>query len=224
VTEQEETPTPQLTQSQAKRMNQPIIGIIITVAVTLLAVFAVMGLRPEPDVAFTPDENVGEAAGWINDVAEYAAIVPDLPESWSANYARWETSPELSVTAWEVGYSLDEQSFLSFAQTDEPNPAWVNAEAQQAPVTGEETVNDLRFEIRENEERKYYVLTAEENTVDGTAIVLGGTGTEAQFETFLDAATEAIGVRVEPEDAGDSGVAPEDEQVEQDTTNGGTSG
>ncbi|GAA1145261.1 DUF4245 domain-containing protein [Nesterenkonia lutea] len=209
MTEQEETPTPQLTESQAKRMNQPLVGIVITVAVTLLGVFAVMGLRPEQDVSYTPDENVGEAAGWTNDVTDYAAIVPDLPAEWSANYARWENRAELGVTAWEVGYSIDEQSFLSFAQTDEPNPAWVNEETGQAGAVGEETVNGLSFEIRENEDedRRYYVLSAEENTIDGTAIVLGGTADDAEFETFLQAVTEAIDVEVETED--DDGGASE---------------
>lgn len=210
MTEQEETPTPQLTESQAKRMNQPLIGIVITVAVTLLGVFAVMGLRPEQDVSFTPDENVTEAAAWTNDVTDYSAIAPEVPEGWSANYARWENRAELGVTAWEVGYSIDEASFLSFSQTDEPNPAWVNEETRLGGTTGEETIAGLRFEVRESEDRRYYVLEAEENTIDGTAIVLGGTATEEQFETFLEAVTEAIDVEVEADEpVDDNGGAAE---------------
>lgn len=192
MTEPEDTPTPQLTQSQVKRLRQPIIGVVITVAITLAAVFAVMGLRPERDVTFTPDVDVEEAAGWTSDVADYTAIVPDVPEEWTANYARWENRAELGVTAWEVGYSVEEQSFLSFAQTDEPNPAWVNDQTRQISATGEETVDGLTFEVRENDERKYYVLDSEANTVDGTAIVLGGEATAEQFDIFLRAVTESI--------------------------------
>lgn len=200
MTEPEETPTPQLTQSQAKRLRQPMIGVVITVALTLLGVFAVMGLRPERDVAFTPDVNVEEAAGWTSDVAEYSPVVPDLPEGWTANYARWENRAELGVTAWEVGYSVEEQSFLSFAQTDEPNPAWINELTRQIRPTGEETVGGLTFEVRENDEYRYYVLEAEANTVDGTAIVLGGEAPDEQFENFAEAVTESIDVEVETED------------------------
>lgn len=192
MTEPEDTPTPQLTQSQVKRLRQPIIGVVITVAITLAAVFAVMGLRPERDVTFTPDVDVEEAAGWTSDVADYTAIVPDVPEEWTANYARWENRAELGVTAWEVGYSVEEQSFLSFAQTDEPNPAWVNDQTRQISATGEETVDGLTFEVRENDERKYYVLDSEANTVDGTAIVLGGEATAEQFDIFLRSVTESI--------------------------------
>ncbi|PRZ18154.1 uncharacterized protein DUF4245 [Nesterenkonia sandarakina] len=181
-------------------MRQPMIGVVITVALTLLGVFAVMGLRPERDVAFTPDVNVEEAAGWTSDVAEYAPIVPDLPEGWTANYARWENRAELGVTAWEVGYSVEEQSFLSFAQTDEPNPAWINELTRQIRPTGEETVGGLTFEVRENDEYRYYVLEAEANTVDGTAIVLGGEAPDEQFENFAEAVTESIDVEVETED------------------------
>ncbi|MGJ9406947.1 DUF4245 domain-containing protein [Nesterenkonia aurantiaca] len=200
MTEPEEAPTPQLTQSQAKRLRQPLIGVVITVAITLLAVFAVTGLRPERDVAFTPDVDVAEAAGWTSDVADFTAISPEMPEGWTANYARWENRVELGVTAWEVGYSVDEQSFLSFAQTDEPNPAWVNDATRQLGPTGEETLEGLTFEVREDDQWKYYVLEAEENTIDGTAIVLGGDATAEQFETFLAAVAASIDVEVETED------------------------
>lgn len=205
MTEPENTPTPQLTQSQAKRLRQPLIGVVVTVAITMLAVFAVMGLRPERDVTFTPDVDVEEAAGWTSDVAEFHAIVPEVPEGWTANYARWENRAELGVTAWEVGYSVQEHSFLSFAQTDEPNPAWVNDATRQIGPTGEETVAGLDFEVRENDERKYYVLQAEENTIDGTAIVLGGEATAEEFEIFLESVAESIDAEVETvEDNGGS--------------------
>lgn len=200
MTEPQDTPTPQLTQSQAKRLRQPLIGVVVTVAITMLAVFAVMGLRPERDVTFTPDVDVAEAGGWTSDVAEYTAIVPDVPEGWTANYARWENPAELGVTAWEVGYSVEEQSFLSFAQTDEPNPAWINDATRQIGPTGEETVAGLTFEVRENDEWKYYVLEAEDNTIDGTAIVLGGEATAEQFDTLLTAVTDSIDVEVETQD------------------------
>ncbi|MGJ9373652.1 DUF4245 domain-containing protein [Nesterenkonia sp. CF4.4] len=200
MSEPEETPTPQLTQSQAKRMRQPMIGVVITVAITMLAVFAVMGLRPERDVTFTPDVDVEEAAGWTSDVAGYTAIVPDVPEGWTANYARWENRAELGVTAWEVGYSVEEQSFLSFAQTDEPNPAWVNEMTRQIRPTGEETVGGLTFEVREDDEYRYYVLEAEANTVDGTAIVLGGEAPAEQFDYFAESVVESVDVEVETED------------------------
>ncbi|MBO0596467.1 DUF4245 domain-containing protein [Nesterenkonia sp. E16_7] len=200
MTEPEDTPTPQLTQSQAKRLRQPLIGVVITVAITLLAVFAVIGLRPERDVAFTPDVDVEEAAGWTSDVSNFTAISPEVPEGWTANYARWENRVELGVTAWEVGYSVDEQSFLSFAQTDEPNPAWVYDATRQIGPTGEETIEGLTFEVREDDQWKYYVLEAEENPVDGTAIVLGGDATAEQFETFLAAVAASIDVEVETED------------------------
>nr|WP_255546349.1 MULTISPECIES: DUF4245 domain-containing protein [unclassified Nesterenkonia] len=189
-----------MTQSQAKRLRQPLIGVVITVAITLLAVFAVIGLRPERDVAFTPDVDVEEAAGWTSDVSNFTAISPEVPEGWTANYARWENRVELGVTAWEVGYSVDEQSFLSFAQTDEPNPAWVYDATRQIGPTGEETIEGLTFEVREDDQWKYYVLEAEENPVDGTAIVLGGDATAEQFETFLAAVAASIDVEVETED------------------------
>lgn len=63
----------------------------------------------------------------------------------------------------------------------------------------------LNFEVRENDERRYYVLEAEENTIDGTAIVLGGEATAEEFEIFLESVAESIDAEVETgEDNGGS--------------------
>lgn len=191
-----EEPTPQLTQSQAKRLTTPMMGMVITMAV-LTAVLAILWfLNPEPDVTYTRDENVEEAAAWTDGVTDYSPVAPQVPEEWSANYARWETLPDYGVDVWEAGYTTEAVQFVGFAQTDNANPAWVNAETDQAPETGTTMIDGLELQIRETDDRRYYVLDGEDNDRDGTTVVIGGDAAEAELNLALEAVLDSIGREV----------------------------
>lgn len=203
-------PTPQLTQSQVKRLATPMMGMVITMGV-LTAVLAVLWfLNPEPDVTYTRDENVQEAAIWTDSVTEYSPIAPDVPDEWSANYARWETLPDYGVDVWEVGYTTEAVQFVGFAQTDNANAAWVNTETDQAPETGTTVIDELEFEIREDDDRRFYVLYAEDNDRDGTTVVIGGDADEDEFDLAVEAIVESID-RELPEEYEDDGEEPADD-------------
>lgn len=188
-----EEPTPQLTQSQVKRLTTPMIGMVITMAVLTAALGVMWFLNPEPDVTYTRDEDVQEAAIWADSVTEYSPIAPEVPDEWSANYARWETRPDYGVEVWEVGYTTEAVQFVGFAQTDNANPAWVNAETEQAPETGTTVIDGLEFETREDDDRRFYVLHAEDNDRDGTTVVIRSDAAEAELNTGLEAILDSIG-------------------------------
>lgn len=188
--------TVQITQSQAQRLRTPMMGMIITMAV-LVGILAVMWfMNPEPDVTYTRDEDVPEAAGWADGVADYSPISPEVPEGWTANYARWETLAEHGVEVWEVGYTTDSVNFLGFAQSDNASDSWVNDETNQAQATGTTTVEDLSFETRERDDRHYYVLEAEDNHIDGTTVVITSDAGPEELQTGLAAVADAIGREV----------------------------
>lgn len=189
-------PVPQLTQSQAKRLMTPMMGMVLTMGALVAILAALWFLNPEPDTTYTRDENVAEAAVWADDVTEYSPISPDVPAEWSANYARWETRTEVGVDAWEVGYTTEAVNFVGFAQTDGANAAWVNAEVDQAPETGTTTIDGLQFRTHQQEDRRYYVLETEQNHRDGTTVVIGGDATDEEFTIALEAITDSIGREV----------------------------
>ncbi|WP_166429933.1 DUF4245 domain-containing protein [Nesterenkonia sphaerica] len=182
----------QITPAQAQRLRTPMMGMVLTMVVLsgILAVFWFM--NPEPDVTYSRDEDVHEAAVWTDGVTDYSPIAANVPEGWTANYARWETRAEHGVDVWEVGYTTDAVNFLGFAQSDNANPSWVNAETQMAPATGSVTVEDLRLEVREAGDRRYFVLESEENTLDGTTVVITTDAQDTEVEAGLEAIVEAI--------------------------------
>lgn len=205
-----ENKTVQITQSQAKRLRTPMMGMIITMAV-LVGILAVLRfMNPEPDVTFSRDEDVAEAAGWADSVTDYSPISPAVPEGWTANYARWETVAEHGIEVWEVGYTTDAVSFLGFAQTDEANPGWVNHETDQAQSTGSAAVGDLRFETREQDGRHYYVLEGEDNHIDGTTVVISSDADAEELQAGLEVIVDSIG-REAPGNDDEADQEPDDD-------------
>lgn len=192
---EEASVTPQLTEAQSRRISQPMVAMIITMAVTMGAVAAVFMLNPEPDVEpYQRDEDVEQEAGFVADVADFDPIVPDVPDGWTANYARWETRAEQGVPVWEVGYTTDAVDFIGFAQTDQGNPTWIAGETSQAAPSGTVAVEGLEFEVRDGDgARTYFVLEAEDNDVDGTTLVITGDAAEEEFTQALRSIVESLG-------------------------------
>lgn len=188
--------TPQLTEAQSKRLSQPMIGILISVAVCVGAVAALMLLNPSPEPEpFTPDEDVVAAADSAAGVVDYAPLAPEVPEGWTANYARWKGGQDADVPYWEVGYTTDETAFVGFAQTDAANPTWISQEVEQAPEVGSITVEGVVLQIRRDEDdrRVHYVLDAEQNPADATTVVISGDAGEEEFDAALRAIIDGLG-------------------------------
>lgn len=212
VTDQKEAPV-KITESQAKRLRTPMMGMIITMVVLTGGLAALWFINPEPDVTYTRDENVKVEAWYISlemqqelegvpeeEAAEldpFIAIAPEVPEGWTANYTRWGPVADHGVRAWEVGYTTDAVDFLGFAQTDEATEAWVNWETEQAQPTGTATFAGLEFEVRDEGSRQYFVLDAENNDVDGTTVVISTDAGEDEIESGITAIVEALGQEVE---------------------------
>ncbi|GAB3179254.1 hypothetical protein GCM10027060_06620 [Nesterenkonia halophila] len=190
----EQPVTPQLTPAQSRRLSQPMVGILLSVLVTVGAVAVLMLMNPSPDPEpFTPDEDVEAAAGPVADVAGFAPVVPQVPDDWTANYARWKGGEE--VPHWEAGYTTSETDFVGFAQTDAANPTWIAQEVDQAPEAGTTTLEGMELTIRRDEDadREHFVLDAAENTVDGTTVVISGDADDAEFDAALRAILAGLG-------------------------------
>lgn len=75
---QEELPTPQLTESQHRRLTTPMFGMLMTMGVLVLLMGGFYFLSPEPDYTYIPDEDVRSEAAALHaaDVTGYAPLAP----------------------------------------------------------------------------------------------------------------------------------------------------
>jgi len=185
----EQLPKPILTESQAKRANQSLKGMVISVLLTLAVVIPVMFMNPfNQENNYDPDVDVSGVAAQAGQSAGFTPLDADVPAGWYANFARWQSGGADGVAYWEVGYVTDEEGFVWLKQTDAANPTWIAQHAESAPVTGERRIGGTVWEersVRDDDGAPHVTLVG---TVDGTTVLLAS---DSGPET-LEAAASAV--------------------------------
>lgn len=184
-----EQPVPQLTTKQAARINAPIRGMVISMAVLILLLLPFLWLQPKPDgQPYRANVDVGQEAAFVADQAPFTPAAPTLPEGWSANYARWTENSEDGVPLWNVGYLSPEYHLVDLVQTSESNPTWLAQRTEQAPQTGEKTIGGVTWTLHHREATdKQEEYTAWVADLKDSTVVLSGKAPDAEFEQVAQA-------------------------------------
>ncbi|MGX5671290.1 DUF4245 family protein [Kocuria rhizophila] len=184
-----EQPVPQLTTKQAARINAPIRGMVISMVVLMLLLLPFLWLQPKPDgQPYRANVDVGQEAAFVADQAPFTPAAPQLPEGWSANYARWTENSEDGVPLWNVGYLSPEYHLVDLVQTSEPNPTWLAQRTEQAPQIGEKTVGGVTWALHHREVTdKQEEYTAWVADLKDSTVVLSGKAPDAEFEQVAQA-------------------------------------
>ena len=74
---------------------------------------------------------------------------PETGDTFSPNYARWESGTGSGVPTWEVGYLTPKDSFIGLVQTARANPTWLLQQTKNAPVTGTRNAGGQDWELRD---------------------------------------------------------------------------
>ncbi len=133
--ETDEAPvTPVLTPAQAKRANQSLKGMVISVLLTVAVAVPVVLLNPPSNAEqFKPDVNVSAVASQAGQTADFTPVSPTMPEGWYPNFARWTAGTADKIDYWDFGYVTDEEGFVEVRQTGDATPGWI------AQMTGDAT-------------------------------------------------------------------------------------
>lgn len=169
---------PVIAPGAAKRANASVIGMLLAMLSTVAIVLTIVWLNPQQKAeTYRPDINVAAVSANAADTAGFTPVAPELPEGWSANYARWNPAGADGVSFWDVGYVTPNNTFIALRQSGTANPTWTATQAQNAPVTGTRAVVGRDWELRDKPkgERSLVLVSG------GTTIVLTG---EADFKDF----------------------------------------
>ncbi|WP_323960810.1 DUF4245 family protein [Arthrobacter sp. JZ12] len=182
--------TPVLTAKQAKRANASAIGMLIATTVTLGLVFFVYLLNPTHTAeTYTRDVDVATIASEAEDAAGYLPVAAELPEGWTANYARWTGASGDGVAFWEVGYLTPERQFIQVTQTNQSNPTWFAQRLEEAAPSGQRVIDGVTWEMLDSPSGDAYLTTER----DGFTLILNGTADLAQFDVVGAAVLEKLG-------------------------------
>ncbi len=181
---------PVIAAGAAKRANASVIGMLLAMLSTVAIVVTIVWLNPEPKAdTYRSNIDVAAVAGHAADTAGFVPVAPDLPEGWSANYARWNPPGADGVAFWDVGYVTANDTFIALRQSITANPTWVADQAQHASVTGKRTIDGHDWELRDKPKGdRSLVLTSGE-----TIIVLTGAADFKDFDILAAGATSQLG-------------------------------
>lgn len=179
--QQEQQIKPVIPAAAAKRANASVIGMILALAVSILAFLPVVLMNPAPDPnGFVSTVDVNGTAANVTDVAGFTPATPDTNGSYRPNYARWESGTADGVPTWEVGFLTPANSFIGLVQTRASNPTWLAQVTANAPVTGTRDAGGQTWELRDSGK-------GERNLVldhNGTTVVLSGPASLDEFATL----------------------------------------
>lgn len=189
-----EQPLPQITEKQARRLNAPVQGMIISMAVLLLLVLPFVWLQPRPDAQpYRPDVDVAQEAEFVADEAPFTPVVPEPGEGWNANYARWNSGAAEGVPYWEVGWATPQGSFIGLVQTSLANPTWVAQQTEAVPATAVVEAGGVPWDVHVREEsRNQDALTVYTGEVNGSTVVLKGDAPGAELDRLATAVVEDL--------------------------------
>lgn len=187
-------PLPQITEKQARRLNAPVQGMIISMAVLLLLVLPFVWLQPRPDAQpYRPDVDVAQEASFVADEASFTPVVPEPGDGWTANYARWNGAAAEGVPSWEIGWASPQGSFIGLVQTAEANPTWLAQQAEAVPVSTTVQVGGVSWDVHVREETdRQDPLTVYTGEVGGSTVVLKGDAPGAELDRLATAVTEDL--------------------------------
>lgn len=175
---------PRLTQKQVKRAGQSARAMLVSVLATLGIALLVVLINPgSTEETYDRHVDVPAAAAQASGTAGFTAVAPDVPEGWTANFARWNAAGTDQVEFWEAGYVTPEEDFAGFKQTAQANPTWVSQQIRNAPQTGSRTVDGTSWDLHEPVNGDSHLVTE----LDGTTVIITGSGDLSTMDTLAGA-------------------------------------
>jgi hypothetical protein len=157
---------PVLTPKQAKRANQSLKGMIISVLLTVAVAVPVILINP-PDKAenFRAPVNVADVASQAAADADFTPWAPSLPEGDYVNFARWITGNVDGIKYWEFGVVTKDDEFVWVRQTAGSNPSWLAAVTENASPAGTHAVDGTDWELRTKDKDQVLISTRGTSTI-----------------------------------------------------------
>lgn len=180
--------------STKRRTNQTAVNLAIATVASLIAAIAIVltvglvdsGSRVQPvDYVAATEDAQSSFGGQL--------VVPELPDGWTANFARVQTDSG-DVRSWRIGFVTPDDDFIELIQAFETNATWVDGAvrgAQAGPAVTIDGVSWTTYDRRDTDDpgNVAYALVTEAGE---STIVLAGTADDAEFEVLAQAVAEEL--------------------------------
>lgn len=157
---------PVLTPSQAKRANQTLKGMIISVVLTVAVAIPVVLLNPTSKAdTYRQTVDVSAVASQAAADASFTPWAPVMPEGDYVNFARWITGNIDGIKYWEFGVVTHDDKFVWVRQSADANPSWLATVTDNATPAGEHLVDGKAWELRAKDKSQVLISKIGNSTI-----------------------------------------------------------
>lgn len=178
----------------ARRANQTTFNLVLALIASLgiVALLVIVVVRPDVPRPDLQDVDYRLNAEGAQATFEEPLVVPDLPETWSANRAGARTDG--GVDTWEIGFITPAGAYLQLTQGVDANPTWLADQVRDATAGPVLTIGGIRWTVYDRRDADdignvAYALVAE---AGASTVVISGTADDPEFEELAISAAEEL--------------------------------
>jgi hypothetical protein len=176
----------------ARRANQTTFNLVLALIASLgIVVFlVVVVVRPDASLPTVDFRAIGADAQDVDD----RFVVPDLPESWTANRSEFVGGSSDGVVRWETGLLTPDGEFITMIEGIEANESWIAAQVADARtdddirIAGQDWAVYDRRDADDPGNHEYALVTI----AGDLTVVLYGTASDDEFEVLAAAIAEEL--------------------------------
>lgn len=179
---------PVLTPAQAKRANQTLKGMIISVVLTVAVALPIIFINPGSKAeTYRQPVDISAVASQAAADAAFIPWAPALPEGDYVNFARWLTGNIDGIKFWEFGVVTHDEKFVWVRQSADANPSWLATVTDNAAPAGEHLIDGVPWELRKKDKSQVLV-----SKIGNSTIVLSSDDGIETLETLARLATAQV--------------------------------
>ena len=181
--------------SAKRRSNQTTVNLVLALLASLGAVALVVLVVVRPSSIDRDPIDYAAVAADAQQAVDVPLVVPDLPGDWTANRAELVSSGSDGIASWQIGLLTPGEQYIGFVQGIDVDERWMSEQTAGAEATDRVTIGDRVWHVYDRRDipdpgNLAYILTTVSRD---SAIVLGGTASDAEFEVLAAAVGAELG-------------------------------
>ncbi len=163
------------------RAKQTLRNLVLSLIACLGLVLAIVLIVPRDDSNRIQPVDYKAAAAAASSASGQQILAPELPQGWWANRTNWVANPTDNVAYWKVGFVGPKNQWIGMTQAFDTNPTWIALLSKNHVPNTESKIGYeswAKWALAEGSEGEKTLWILE---LDGNAVALTGSATEAEF-------------------------------------------
>ncbi|MEY4275837.1 MAG: hypothetical protein RIS26_300 [Actinomycetota bacterium] len=170
--------------AKERRAKQTINNLLLSILATVGVVIAVVLMVPRDESSRIPKIDYVAVATQAASSSKNNIVVPEIPNGWWSNQAKWLANPIDAVPRFEAGFVGAKNEYIGYTQAFGVNPTWLALSLKDVVLEKNYSENwaIYRSPVVHNPAKTKDLIWV--GTFGKDAVLLYGTAPESNFESF----------------------------------------